>query len=369
MIKSLAYVSQIMPYVPGKPISELERELGISGSVKLASNENPLGASPKAIKALKSLLKDPQEVGRYPDGGGFYLRNALAKHLNAKEQVCSIDNIILGNGSNELIDIAVKTYMGYGDEAVMATPSFVVYKMAVTAVGAKPIEIPCVDYKHNLQAMADAITDKTKIVFVANPNNPTGTMNTKDEFDTFMQRVPDGVLVIVDEAYYEYVLEPDYPDTMQYFRAGKDILILRTFSKAYGLAGLRIGYGIAKKEILDELNRIREPFNTNTLSQTAALFALTDKKHLKKTIQINEEGKKFLYSALAQLDVKYVQTHANFIYIVLNIDAKAVYEKLLHKGVIVRPVGPKELRVTIGLPEENQRFVESFKLVLNELRR
>lgn len=370
-IKSIEYVSKIKPYVPGKPVQELQRELGIKDSIKLASNENPLGASNKAVDALKEFLNNGHELSRYPDGSGYYLKNALVKKLSEQRSIVSecvitSDNIILGNGSNELIDIAVKTFMGIRDEAIMATPSFVVYSMAVQSVGGAPIEIPLLDFRHDLAAMADAITEKTKIIFIANPNNPTGTINKRDEFEEFMKRVPEDVLVIIDEAYYEYVQDPDYPDTMKYFVDGRAILILRTFSKAYGLAGLRIGYGIAKEEIITEMNKIREPFNTNAMAQLAAMNALTDDDHLAMTIEINEQGKRFLYKNLNELGLKYIPTEANFIYMPLNIESKDIYNSLLKKGVIIRPVGPKEIRVTIGLPEENKRFIEALKTVNSE---
>lgn len=361
-IVPLEYVSTIKPYVPGKPIKELERELGIKGSVKLASNENPLGPSQKALKALREFLQDGSELSRYPDGEGYYLKSAISGKLGV-----GTDEIILGNGSNDLIDIAVRTFMGLGDEAVMAAPSFVVYSMAVRSVGASPIEIPLTDYRHDLAAMADAITEKTKIIFIANPNNPTGTVNKKNEFEKFMDKIPDGILVIVDEAYYEYVTDPEYPDTLKYFRDGRDILILRTFSKVYGLAGLRIGYGIVRKDIVAEMNKIREPFNTNTLAQLAAMNALTDDRHLKKSIEVNEQGKEFLYRELDSLGIMYVPTEANFIYMPLHVESRIIYDALLRMGVIVRPVGPREIRVTIGVPEENRRFIEAFKIVIKSL--
>jgi histidinol-phosphate aminotransferase len=356
LISPLRYVSTIKPYVPGKPIKELERELGIKDSIKLASNENPLGPSQKALKALRDFIHNGSELSRYPEGEGYYLKSAISEKLGV-----GTDEIILGNGSNELIDIAAKTYIGVGDEAVMATPSFVVYSMAARSVGATPIEIPLTDYRHDLAAIADAITEKTKIVFVANPNNPTGTVNKKNEFEKFMEKVPDGILIVVDEAYYEYVRDPEYPDTLKYFRDGRDILILRTFSKAYGLAGLRIGYGIAKKDIVSEMNKVREPFNTNTLAQVAALRALDDKEHIKKSKETNELGKGFLYKELDSLGITYVPTEANFIYMPLHVESKIIYDALLRMGVIVRPVGPREIRVTIGLPEENKRFIEALK--------
>jgi histidinol-phosphate aminotransferase len=352
MIKPPDYVLGINPYIPGKPIEELERELGISNSIKLASNENPLGPSPAAIAAIKDSFGD---LNRYPDGAGYYLKKALAEKFSVAE-----DELILGNGSNELLDIAVRTFMQKGDEAVMATPSFVVYSMAVQAVGGKPVQVQLRNFTHDLVSMAAAISTRTKMVFIANPNNPTGTINTKGEFQALMEAVPDSVLVVLDEAYFEYVANPDYADSMKYLRSKKNVLILRTFSKIYGLAGLRIGYGIAKPEVLNDMNRLREPFNTNTIAQRAALGALNDSVHISHSKNINEAGKTYLYSELDSLGVKYVRTEANFLYIPVE-KAVDVYERLLRSGVIIRPMGPNAIRVTIGLPEENRRFIESFR--------
>jgi histidinol-phosphate aminotransferase len=363
MIKPPSYISAIKPYVPGKPVEELERELGISDSVKLASNENPLGPSPMAMKAvLEDLLhaKAGSSVNRYPDGNGYFLKRALSETLSVDD-----DHIILGNGSNELIDIAARTFLQPGDEAVMAHPSFVVYPMATQAIGATSVQIPLKKYTHDLEAMGNAITSKTKMIFIANPNNPTGTMNTQDELDRFMKQVPDGILVVLDEAYFEYVTDPHYADSMKHFRDGRDILILRTFSKMFGLAALRIGYGIAGKDIIAEMNKLRPPFNTSSLAQKAALFALKDEAHLKATKEMNELGRRFLYRELDALGLKYVSTEANFIYMPLGEDAQAINNKLLREGVIIRPMGPQEIRVTIGLPEENKRFIEALRKVLN----
>jgi len=358
MIKVPEYINKITPYKPGKPVEELERELGIRQAIKLASNENPLGPSPKALEAIKEAMTN---INRYPDGGGYYLREALAKKLNVHP-----DELIFGNGSNEILDIAVRTFMTPDDEAIMAEPSFVVYPLAVQALGAKAIKVPLKDYRHDLEAMADAITEKTKIIFIANPNNPTGTIVFSDEFKRFMDRVPEGVLVVVDEAYYEYVQDSRYPDTMQYFREGRDILIVRTFSKLYGLAGLRIGYAIANRHLLEQMNKVREPFNTNSLAQVAALAALEDDQHVKRTIEINEKGKEFLYKAFDELGLSYVPTEANFIYVLVEgISAAQLYEKLLHEGVIVRPMGPRALRITIGVEHENKRLVEALKKVMS----
>lgn len=350
MIRPPEYIQSIKPYVPGKPIEELERELGISNSIKLASNENPVGPSPAAVAAVGRAVSD---INRYPDGSGFYLKKVLSERLSVSE-----DEIILGNGSNELIDIAVRTFMTDGDEAVMGAPSFVVYSMAVQSVGGVCIQTPLKNHVHDLDAMAAAVTPKTKMLFIANPNNPTGTINRKDEFDRLMARVPDDLIVVVDEAYFEYVSDADYADSMKYLGGNKNVLVLRTFSKMYGLAGLRLGYGISKKEILANMNRLREPFNTNSIAQKAAIAALGDVEHVHRSREVNESGKGYLYRQLDDLGVAYVPTEANFIYIQIP-EAPALFEKLLRFGVIIRPMGPDSMRVTIGLPEENRKFIDA----------
>ncbi len=361
MIRVPHYVASISPYVPGKPVEELERELGIKDSVKLASNENPLGPSPKALEALSANVMET--LNRYPDGGSYYLREALARELDVSE-----DSLIFGNGSNEILDIAVKTFMEPGDDAVMAWPSFVVYPMAVQAVGCNGIKVPLTDdFKHDLGAMADAITEKTRVIFIANPNNPTGTINTKAEFASFMERVPSDVIVVVDEAYFEYSTDADYADSMKYLREGRNLLILRTFSKAYGLAGLRIGYGITKPEIASELNKIREPFNTSTLSQAAALAALDDDEHIKNSIEANSKGKEYLYPELKKLGIKFVPTHANFVFMLPGVDAGLLNEALLKRGVIIRPMGEKAIRVTIGTKNENEAFIKALSASIKEV--
>lgn len=355
-IKSPEHIRTINPYVPGKPIEELERELGITGSTKLASNENPLGPSPLAVKALR---KGISGLNRYPDGSCFYLRSALSEKLNVGSS-----DIIFGNGSNEIIELAVRTFLSPGDEAIMAHPSFIVYSMIVQALNGKSIMVPLKDWRHDLEAMASKITDRTKIIFIANPNNPTGTINTSEEMDSFMEKVPEGVLVVVDEAYYEYVRSGDYADSMKYFRQGKNILILRTFSKIYGLAGLRVGYGIAGAEIINDMNRVRQPFNVNSLAQMAAAGALNDQAHIKKSRKTNERGMKYLYKGLMALNVHFVPSEANFIFVPLKDDtALQLYNDLLKEGVIVRPMGPRAIRITVGLPGENKKLMEALKKI------
>lgn len=356
MIRVSENIQTLTPYVPGKPIAELERELGITGCIKLASNENPLGPSPKAVAAVKKALEG---LNRYPDGSGYYLSQALAK-----EHTVDLSQIILGNGSNELIELLVRAFVQQGDEVVSADPSFVVYRMVTQAAGGANVIVPLKDNRHDLDAMAARITPKTRIVFIANPNNPTGTMNTKAEMDRFMERVPDSVVVAVDEAYFEYITRADYPDTLDYLRDGKNIVALRTFSKIHGLAGLRIGYGITTPEIAGLMNKVRQPFNTNSPAQAGALAALADRKHVEKSIALNNEGKQFLSLSFGRLGVSHIPTETNFILFETQHDGQELYHTLLRAGVIIRPMGGKKLRVTIGLPEENQRFVAELEKVL-----
>ncbi|MBF0552976.1 MAG: histidinol-phosphate transaminase [Nitrospirae bacterium] len=360
MLKVPQYVDKITPYVTGKPIEELERELGISRSVKLASNENPLGPSPLAIDEI---AKHTGTLHRYPDGGAYALRSALAKAHGV-----DIEEVIVGQGSNELIDIAVRAFQTPGDETIMGSPSFAVYYISSAKAGGVPVQVPLTkDYRLDLKGMAEKITSKTKIICIANPNNPTGTIVTKDELREFFAGLPDNILVIMDEAYYEYAAGETYPDSMEHFREGRDILILRTFSKAYGLAGLRIGYGIANKTITGAMNKIREPFNTSTLAQMAAIAALKDVQHLRRAVEINAQGMAYICKELKALGIDFVPSQTNFVYMDLKKNAMEIYNRLLKLGMIIRPMGLADtttIRVTIGLPPENEQFIRTLKEVL-----
>jgi len=351
-------IAGITPYSPGKPIEELERELGITGSIKLASNENPRGPSPKALAVLSEATKT---LHRYPDGGGHYLRQALAERWKV-----SPDQIILGNGSDEIITLLTKAFLNPGDEAVMAEPSFIVYKIDVTAEHAKPVTVPLKEFRHDLPAMAKAVTARTRLVFICNPNNPTGTYVTAAEVAAFLQAIPPDVIVVFDEAYYEYVTAADYPDTLAVLKGGRNVVLLRTFSKIYGLAGLRIGYGLTTPEIVQHLNRIRPPFNTNSLAQKAALAALSDEEHVRESRRLNTEGMGLLTERLNALGLTVVPSQANFLYFDAKQDGKAVFEALLRRGVIVRHLGSAFLRVTVGLPQENERFITALQAVLSK---
>jgi histidinol-phosphate aminotransferase len=350
------YIRTLVPYAPGKPIEEVERELGISDSIKLASNENPLGPAPKAMEALRSRLG---ELHLYPDGDCFYLKGRLAQSLGV-----SPEQLIFGNGSNEIIELAARTFLRVGDEAVMARQAFVVYKLLVQALGGVSREVPLRDFTHDLEAIAEAVSARTRIVFLANPNNPTGTIYRRAAWERFLERLPEEVLLIADEAYFEYVSDPEFPDSLRYHGHGKTILTLRTFSKIYGLAGLRIGYGVAPKGVIDLMHRVRQPFNVNAAAQWAAVAALDDQEHLRKSREINRSGMEFLAGEFARLGLSYVPSHANFILVNVG-DGNDIYQRLLSQGVIVRPVGvyefPQHLRVTVGTMAENRRFIEALE--------
>ena len=367
-VKVPAYVYKINPYVPGKPIEEVEREKGIKNIIKLASNENPAGPSPKAVKAIKAHLKN---LHRYPDGSGFYLKSELVKFFGKRQakklNVLNSGNFILGNGSNELIDIAARTFCEKDENIVSPFPSFVAYYLAAEQLGLELKISRLKDYSLDLDDIFSRIDDKTKIVFISNPNNPTGTFFPNAEIINFIKRAGDGVLIIVDEAYIEYsgrslaedLSLSDFPN----------VLILRTFSKVYGLAGLRIGYGIGHPDLISLMDRVREPFNVNSLSLAGAVAALKDKEYLKNVIKTNEAEKKYLYSSFKKIAVKFVETGANFILVRLEgKKASAVSEKLLDSGVIVRPMDrfgyDDMIRITIGTHDENVKLIKALRGVI-----
>jgi len=356
------HILGIAPYEPGKPIEELERELGIHDAIKLASNENPLAPSDRVQAAIVAALS---ALNRYPDGSGFYLRQALAKRHGFTP-----DQIVLGNGSNELIELLVRAFLRPGDEAVVPHPSFVVYPMIVQAAGGIRVMVMLKDHRLDLEAMARAITPMTKIVFIANPNNPTSTIVTADEVEHFMARVPERTIVVFDEAYIEFAMGPDFPDTLAYVKQGRKVVVLRTFSKAASLAGLRVGYGVAEADAIALMNRIRQPFNVNSLAQAAALAALEDESHILECVRMIEAGRHFLYDEFTTLGLRYVPSRANFIIVDVGRSAAEIYQKLLHEGVIVRPMTPfgmeTALRITVGTPEENRRLVKALRTVLGK---
>jgi histidinol-phosphate aminotransferase len=346
------YIQEIDPYVPGKPVEEVERELKIR-AVKLASNENPLGPSPLAMEAAQRALK---EANRYPDGGGYYLRQKLAARCGV-----AMEQVFLGLGSSELIDLSARALLSPVMEAVASEGSFPLYYIAVRATGAKLVEVPLREYSFDLDTMAAAVTAKTRVIYLANPNNPTGTLFSAEEFERFFARVPAEALVVLDEAYCDYVERADYTRSLEIARRAPNLLVLRTFSKVYGLAGMRIGYGIGPADLLEELNKVRTPFNTSSVAQAAALAALDDAEHVRRSVESNRAGLKQLASGLTAMGVPFVPSHTNFLLVELGEDTKPVAEELLRRGVIVRPMAwmgfPNAIRVSVGTAEENQKFL------------
>ena len=354
------YILSIKPYVPGKPLEELEREYGIKKSIKLASNENPLGPSPMAVKAIKSALEN---LNRYPDGSGYNLINRIAEKLKV-----SPENIVLGNGSDEIIGMLTHTLLKPGDEVILPQPSFLIYDIMVRCAGATCVNVPLNSLSIDLEEIKKRVTSKTKMVFLCNPNNPTGTIILKEEFERFLESIPPEIIVVVDEAYIEFVREQNCACGIEYINSTRPLVVLRTFSKAYGLAGLRIGYGVMSEEISGIINRIRLPFNTNSLAQVGAVAALDDEKFFKKTQKLIHEGLDFMYSALDRLGIKYFPTQANFFLIDVERDADEVFEKMLTYGVIIRSMTsygyPHYIRVNTGLREENAGFIKALDEVL-----
>jgi histidinol-phosphate aminotransferase len=349
-----AHIREILPYRPGKPVEEVERELKIR-AVKLASNENPLGPSPKAVEAIQKYLL---EANRYPDGGGFYLREALA----ARHDV-PMEKVMLGLGSSELIDLAARVLLGPGKEGLTAQGTFALYPIAIRAAGARLVEVPLRNYAFDLEAMAAAITPATRVIYLANPNNPTGTYFDADALDRFLARVPEDVLVVLDEAYYDYVEVPNFSRAITRAKSGPNLLVLRTFSKVHGLAGLRVGYGIGPAELLVEMNKLRTPFNVPGLAQAAALAALGDSEHVRRSVESNRAGLAYLSARLKEMGATFVPSVANFLFVEVG-DGSAVADELLKLGVIVRPMGwmgfPGAIRVSVGRAEENEKFVGAF---------
>lgn len=354
-------IQGLQPYQPGKPIEELQRELGLTKIVKLASNENPLGCSPLVAEAINRAL--PQ-LARYPDGGGFELKNALARHCQvAPEQ------IILGNGSNDVIDLLAMTFLAPGRSAVFSEHGFIVYPIITQAVGARAIQVPAQHWAHDLDAMAAAIEEDTRLVFVANPNNPTGTWHGQAAIEDFLSRVPAEVIVVLDEAYFEYSGEAGGSDGLRLLGRFPNLVVVRTFSKAYGLAGLRVGYSVSGADIAELVNRIREPFNVNSLAMVAAVAALQDQDFVQRSRDINSEGMAQLVAGLQALGLEYIPSAGNFVSVDMGTDAATMYRKLLAEGVIVRPIGAygmqRHLRISIGLADENAFLLECLHKVMS----
>jgi histidinol-phosphate aminotransferase len=355
------YILKIKPYKPGKPNEEVEREYNLTSSIKLASNENCLGPSPKAMKALR---KSIERSHIYPDGGAYHLTKRLSEITGFP-----VEQIAIGSGSTEIIQQTAQMLLGRDSSAVASAQAFVMYNIASQAACSTIIEPPMKDgTTHDLEAMAAAIREDTRIVFIANPNNPTGTYVTKDELKAFFAKVPEHILVVVDEAYREYVEQEDYPNASEYLHAGRQVMVLRTFSKIYGLAGLRMGYALTTPELVEGLNRVRSPFNTTSLGQAAALHALDDQAHVEKSKKINRMEKDFLYGELKKRNIHFIPSVANFIMIDVAMDCQRFFEQMLPLGVIVRPVAnyrfPKHIRLSIGLREENEAFLQAMDKVL-----
>ena len=346
-------------YEPGKPIEETARELGIDPAeiIKLASNENPLGPSPKAARAMRAALENAH---LYPDGSGFYLCKAIAAKLGL-----ATENIILGNGSNEVIEFLGHAFLNPGDDVVTFQYAFIVYKLLATAFGVRTIETPCPDYQQDLEATLNAITPKTRIIFIPNPNNPTGTLVSQRAIDRFMSRVPENIVVVFDEAYFEFLDDP--PDTLRFVHEERNVVVLRTFSKIHGLAGLRIGYAVARPEVIEVLHKTRQPFNVNSVAQAGAFAALNDDAHLRETKRVIDEGRVYLQKQFSEMQIPFVPAVANFVMVNVG-DGWAVFEKLLRRRIIVRPLkgyGLTEwVRISVGTMEQNKRLIAALAEVI-----
>jgi histidinol-phosphate aminotransferase len=356
------YIRAIAPYQPGKPIAELERELGISGIVKLASNENPLGCSPLAVSAMHEAIKT---IALYPDGNGFELKVALSKRYGVEHA-----RIVLGNGSNDMLELAARAFLSPGDKAVYSAHAFAVYPLATQAVGAKGISVPATNFGHDLKAMLKAaVEQQAKLVFIANPNNPTGTFLSGDALLAFLRALPGNILVVLDEAYNEYLPVECRYDSVSWLKDFPNLIISRTFSKAYGLAGLRVGYALANPQVADMMNRVRQPFNVNSVAQAAAVAALRDEAFVRQTHELNQRGMEQITQGLSKLGLEYIPSLANFVSFKIA-GAARIYRRLLELGVIVRPIAsydmPDYLRVSIGLESENQKFLSALQQILGE---
>ncbi|MFQ5659200.1 MAG: histidinol-phosphate transaminase [Gammaproteobacteria bacterium] len=352
-------VAGLQPYHPGKPIQELEREFGISGIIKLASNENPLGPSPKVTASLPSI----PDLARYPDGNGHDLKNVLAE----KHQVDPV-RITLGNGSNDILEMAARAFVTDEHQIIFSEHAFAVYPLVTEAIGAGAVVTPAREWGHDLQAMQAAITDRTRLIFVANPNNPTGTWLDSRSLQHFVAAVPGTVILVIDEAYFDYAQGKDYPDCIPWIEKYPNLVVTRTFSKAYGLAGLRIGYGISHPDVADLMNRVRQPFNVNSVALYAAEIALRDEEHIAKSVSVNRTGMQQLIDGFNAMGIHFIPSRGNFICIDLARPVTGIYQQLLRAGIIVRPIEsygmPNHLRITVGLKEENERFLDALAKIL-----
>lgn len=354
-------IASLQPYVPGKPIDETAAEYGISAPIKLASNENPRGPSHSVQEAIRGAIS---ALSRYPDGSGTRLKSALAEAFDV-----SADQLTLGNGSNDVLDLAAKVAIEPGCNGVVDKYCFVVYPLAITACAGDVVSVSSKNWSHNLDGFLEAISNRTRIVYIANPNNPTGSWVTDDELCRFLDRCPSRVWVVLDEAYYEYAcINPKYPDGVALTRQYANLIVTRTFSKVYGLAGLRIGYSVSSAEFADLMNRVRHPFNTNSVALAAAEAALSDSAYLDESVRLNETGIAQLTEGFRRLSLHSIPSLGNFVSVKIGSNAQTVYEKLLRHGVIVRPIAnygmPEYLRITVGLPRENEAFLHALETVL-----
>ncbi|MEJ2154526.1 MAG: histidinol-phosphate transaminase [Desulfobacteraceae bacterium] len=360
-LKIPEYINNIAPYVAGKPIAEVEREYGIANSIKLASNENPLGPSPKAVEAMEAAMT---RIHRYPDEPGYALLNRIAEHAAVHP-----GQVIIGNGSDDVLGLLSRALLEPGDEVIVPTPSFLMYSIVAQTAGAKLVEAPLNGMEIDLDIILAKVTSATRLIFICNPNNPTGAIVTKDAFSRFLDALSDDLVVVVDEAYIQYVRDPQCAQGLQFLNNDTPVVVLRTFSKAYGLAGLRVGYGVMSQELAGQLNKVRMPFNVNTLAQAAAEAALDDTAFLRQSVELVHQSLDLLYEALDKRDIRYFPTQSNFFLIDVARDATQVFEQMLRQGVIIRSMRgygfPEYIRVNIGLPEENQRFLDALDTVLD----
>jgi histidinol-phosphate aminotransferase len=358
-------VADIKPYIPGKPVQEVKRELGLEDVIKLASNENPLGPSPLALEAIKAAL---QEVHLYPDAECYELREAVAASLHI-----SPNQLIFGNGGEELITLIGKAFISEGDPCVISRDVYDAYESVIRIMGGKITYSDLVDYRIDLEDMLQKTNEKTKIVFICNPMNPTGTIVTRQELEPFLERIPQSTLVVLDEAYSHFVSDRNYPNGIDYVRQEKNVIVLRTFSKIYGLGGIRIGYGVAHPELIQYLRQVKEPFNVNTLAQVGALAALRDGDHVNRTLNLVRTEKTFLYDELSAMGIRFIPSEANFIFIDVGMDAKSLFQEMLKRGIIIRPGDiwnmPNFVRLTIGTREQNLMFIKALKDVRDNLLR
>lgn len=360
-------INALKPYEPGKPLAEMEREYGITNAVKLASNENPLGMSPLASKAI---IDSTQNASLYPDGNAYYLKKALSKHLSAGEDCVSAEQITVGNGSNELLEIITRSFADQQSAVMYSQHAFAVYPLVTQAIGAAHQMIPAINWGHDLTAMLQGITKQTKVIFVANPNNPTGTYLDSDELHSFVQKVRKDIIVVIDEAYHEYVISDNHVSALSWISEHENLIVSRTFSKAYGLAGLRVGYCISQISVADVLNRTRQPFNVNVIAQSAAESALGDQSFIAKSVALNERGKVQLYAAFNRMGLTYIPSRGNFIALEVKRNVSELNEALLKQGVIIRPIEayqmPGYIRVSIGTELQNKQFIQALETVLSE---